>query len=201
MTRTASSSSFRNHLILGGLALLVLITRTQPAEHFLDLPDASWAAFFIAGFYLRGASVARWAFALLMLETVAIDWIATQHMGVSDFCMTPAYGFLMPTHAAMWAGGFLLRRHAQSENGHALVALAVLAFGATTLAYTISNGGFYWFGGRYPDPHAAEYAERFAMYYRWFVLVPCTYIAAAACVHVGVTRALRVPTAERNDIG
>jgi hypothetical protein len=196
---TRSPSSTFNYLILGGLALLLLITRMQPVEHFLDLPDASWAAFFIAGYYLRGASIARWAFGLLMLEAVAIDWIATQHLGVSDFCMTPAYWFLLPTHAAMWAGGYLLRRHAQVENGHALAALVVLAFAATTLAYTISNGGFYWFGGRYPDPHFAEYVERFAMYYRWFVLVPCTYIAAAAFVHVGVTRALRAPTGERDD--
>lgn len=196
MTR---SSPLASHLILGGLALLMAITRAQPVEHFLELPDASWAVFFIAGFYLRDPGTARWAFPLLMLEAVAIDWIATQHLGVSDFCMTPAYWFLLPTHAAMWVGGFLVRRHVQVENAHALIALAVLAFSATTLAYTISNGGFYWFGGRYPDPHMAEYLERFAMYYRWFLLVPCAYIAAAACVHVGVKRALRAPTSESQD--
>lgn len=195
---TRSPSSPVSWLILGGLALLVLITRAQPVEHFLDLPDASWAAFFIAGFYLRDG-VARWAFPLLMLETVAIDWIATQHLGVSDFCLTPAYGFLLPTHAVMWGGGWLLRRHAQVDNAHALLALGVLAFGASTLAFTISNGGFYWFGGRDPDPHVARYVERFAMYYRWFVLVPCAYIAATACVHVGVTRAFRAGDALTRD--
>ena len=195
------SSPSASPYILGGLALLMLITRTQPVEHFLELPDASWAVFFIAGFYLRD-SLGRWAFPLLMLEAVAIDWIATQHLGVSDFCMTPAYWFLLPTHAVMWFGGFLLRQHAPAQNVHALLALVLLAFSASTLAYTISNGGFYWFGGRYPDPHAAEYLERFAMYYRWFVLVPCAYIAAAACVHVGVTRALLAPTTgERSDAG
>ncbi|MCC2656451.1 MAG: hypothetical protein K0Q76_1559 [Panacagrimonas sp.] len=195
---TRSSSFPLSWSILGGLALLMLITRTQPVEHFLELPDASWAVFFIAGFYLRGL-VARWAFPLLMLEAVAIDWIATQHLGVSAFCMTAAYWFLLPTHAVMWAGGHLLRRHAQVENAHALIALSVAAFCATSLAYTISNGGFYWFGGRYPSPNAAEYVERFATYYRWFLLVPCAYIAAAACVHVGVTRAMRASTGEQEN--
>lgn len=196
MTRSPSSSPV-SWSILGGLALLVLITRAQPVGHFLDLPDASWAAFFIAGFYLRDGGVARLAFPLLMLETIAIDWIATQHLGVSDFCMTPAYWFLLPTHAVMWGGGYLLRRHAQVDNAHALVALCVLAFSVSTLAFTISNGGFYWFGGRYPDPNVTQYLERFAMYYRWFVLVPCAYIAATACVHVGITRALRADAVAR----
>lgn len=197
MTRPSQSPSLA---ILGGLALLMLITRAQPVEHFLELPDASWAVFFIAGFYLRD-QIGRRAFPLLMLEAVAIDWIATQHLGLSGFCMTPAYWFLLPTHAVMWVGGRLLRRHAQAQNAQALLALGVLAFSATTLAYTISNGGFYWFGGRYPNPHMAEYLKRFAMYYRWFVLVPCAYIAAAACVHVGVTRALRAPTGAQENAG
>jgi cation transport ATPase len=190
-------SPFVSYWILGGLALLMFVTRAQPVEHFLELPDASWAVFFIAGFYLRDH--ARTAFALLMLEAVAIDWVATQHLGVSAYCMTPAYAFLLPTHAAMWAGGHLLRGHARVENAHALLALVVLAFSATTLAYAISNGGFYWFGGRYPEPNAAQYLERFAMYYPRFLLTPCAYIAAAACVHVGVGRALRTPVGPQED--
>lgn len=190
MTPVPSLSTRTSWSILGGLALLMLITRAQPVEHFLELPDASWAVFFIAGFYLRDG-LARRGFALLMLEAVAIDWIATQHLGVSAYCLTPAYGFLLPAHAVMWAGGALLRRHASEQNGHSLAALAVLAIGATTLAYAISNGSFYWFGGRVASPSAAGYVENFATYVRWFMLVPCAYIAAAACLHVGLTRALR----------
>ena len=164
-------------LILGGLALLMLITRFQPIEHFLELPDASWAVFFIAGFYL--ASMAR--------------------MGVSNFCVTPAYWFLVPTYAAMWLGGHCLRRYA-NQNWRGLVMLATSAFIATTLAYVISNGGFYWFGGRYPEPNLAQYLERFTQYYRWFLLVPCAYIGAAALVHVSLQRAFGAPISESDDM-
>ena len=163
-------------LILGGLALLMLITRFQPIEHFLELPDASWAVFFIAGFYL--ASMARWAFPLLIVLSVAIDWVAIQYMGVSNFC---------------------LRRYA-NQNWRGLVMLATSAFIATTLAYVISNGGFYWFGGRYPEPNLAQYLERFTQYYRWFLLVPCAYIGAAALVHVSLQRAFGAPISESDDM-
>lgn len=182
-------------LILAGLALLMLITRFQPIDHFLELPDASWAVFFIAGFYLVG--MARWAFPLLIALTVAIDNVAIQYMGVSNYCVTPAYWFLVPTHAVMWLGGYWLRGHC-SQDWRGLLSLAASAFIATTLAYGISNGGFYWFGGRYPEPNMAQYLERFALYYRWFLLVPCAYIGAAALLHVGLHRAFGAPVSESN---
>lgn len=182
----------------GGLALLMFITRFQPLEHFLELPDASWAVFFIAGFYLRGH--ARWAFPLLMLEAALIDGIATGLLGVSDFCITPAYGFLIPTHAVMWFGGHWLRGCAQ-EDLPGLVRLAGAAFVCTSLAYLISNGGFYWFGGRYAEPHVTEYLARAAQYYRGFLLVPCAYIATAALLHVGIRRVLRATDTSLRDAG
>lgn len=180
--------------IFGGLALLMFLSRFQPIEHFLEIPDASWAVFFIGGFYL--AAFTRWALPLLMLEAVLIDWFAVTAMGVSNFCITPSYWFLVPTHAVMWFGGTWLRRHAR-EDARGLLWLVASALVCTTLAYAISNGGFYWFGGRYPEPNLAQYAERFLAYYRWFLLVPCAYIAAAAFVHVGLRRALGAPVDQR----
>jgi hypothetical protein len=50
------------------LAAVMAATRLN---HFGVVPDASWAVFFIAGFYLRGS--ARWAFPALMVLAVAID--------------------------------------------------------------------------------------------------------------------------------
>ncbi|MGB0954617.1 MAG: hypothetical protein ACPGZP_01305 [Panacagrimonas sp.] len=180
-------------LILTGLALLMTITRFQPLDHFLELPDASWSVFFIAGFYLVG--MARWAFPALIALSVAIDWVAIQHLGVSNYCVTPAYWFLIPTHAVMWFGGYWLRQRA-SQDWRGLLRLAASAFIASSVAYMISNGGFYWFGGRYPEPNVAQYLERFARYYQWFLLVPCAYIGTAALLHVGVQRAVAATVRE-----
>lgn len=171
--------------ILAALALLMLATRFH---HFQPVPDASWAIFFIGGFYLRGLS--RWAFPLLMVEAVLVDAFATQTLGVSDFCITPAYGLLIPTHAVLWLGGAWLQTRARLDL-RGLAPLAASALVSVTLAYAISNGGFYWFGGRYADPHFAQYVERFFLYYGHFLIVPCAYIAAAAAVHVSVVWNLR----------
>lgn len=173
--------------LLAGLALLMLATRFH---HFLAIPDASWAIFFVAGFYLSGLT--RWALPLLMIETVLIDWFAMQQLGVSDFCLTPAYGFLVPTHAALWLGGHWMRRHA-THDGRGLLWLALSAFISVSLAFVISNGGFYWFSGAFPSPSAADYVARFFDYYGHFLAVPCAYIAAAAAMHLCVGSALRTP--------
>ena len=59
-------------IVLSLLALLMLATRSHVFSHFTPVPDASWAVFFIGGFYLRGWG--RWAFPLLMVLAVGIDW-------------------------------------------------------------------------------------------------------------------------------
>lgn len=185
MTPSNSLTRPQQYLILAVLAGLMAITRYH---HFVPVPDASWAIFFIGGFYLKGLS--RWAFPGLMLEAAVIDYVATSHLGVSAYCMTPAYAFLVPTHAVMWLGGFWLQSRA-SLDGRGLLALAVSSVVASSLAFTSSNGGFYWFGGRYPTPNLAQYLERFAEYYPHFVAVPCMYIAFAAAIHVALAMSRR----------
>lgn len=171
--------------ILAGLSLLMLATRFH---HFLPVPDASWAVFFLGGFYLRG--LARWALPLLMIEAVLIDWFATQHLGVSSYCLTPAYAFLIPTHAVLWfGGGWLQARLRLDLRGAALFAAS--AFLSVTAAYVISNTSSYWLGGQVPAPNLAEYLANFSRYYVHFLVVPCAYLAAAALVHVGIVWNLR----------
>jgi hypothetical protein len=171
------------------LALLMLSTRFA---HFAQLPDASWAVFFAGGFYFSGQGAGRRglaAFAALMLEAVAIDYIVIQHLGVSNFCVTPAYAFLVPTHGVLWLAGVWLRR------GYAFRAVTLLRFAcvaivATHLAYLISNGAFYWLGGRYAEPNAGEYLARFSRYYVNFIAVTPGYLAVIALLHVAAAAVL-----------
>ena len=72
-----------------------------------------------------------------------------------------------------------------------LLKLAGCSFIATSLAYWISNGAFYWLGGRYAEPNLAQYLERFFMYYGHFLLVTMSYITLAAVVHLSVILSLR----------
>lgn len=188
MNPSSSLARPQQYAVLAALAVLMAVTRYH---HFVPVPDASWAIFFIGGCYLKGLS--RWAFPVLMLEAAAIDYFSTQHLGVSSYCMSPAYAFLVPTHAALWLGGNLLAGQL-ARGGSALkglTALGVSAFVSVSVAFALSNGGFYWFGGRYPTPNVDEYLSRFAQYYPHFLAMPCLYIGIVAAIHVAIVSTRR----------
>jgi hypothetical protein len=91
----------RTLAITSVLATLMLATRYHNFGSALHLPDASLAMFFLAGFYLRPA----WLFPFYLLEAGLIYYLVIMLGGVSDWCVTPAYGFLIPTYACLWYGG------------------------------------------------------------------------------------------------
>jgi len=177
----------QQYSVFTALALMMAFTRYH---HFLPIPDASWAIYFVGGFYLKGMS--RWAFPALMLEAMAIDYVTTQHFGVSSYCITPAYAFLVPTHAALWLGGYWLQTRLRLDvQGKGLLGLGFLAgsaFVAVSIAFAISNGSFYWLGGRHAEPNMVDWIGNFAKWYPYFLSVPLMYIAIVAAIHVLVAR-------------
>ena len=200
MNTASNRSRSSQWTIFGLLALLMLSTRYA---HFAQLPDASWAAFFAGGFYFSGRGAGRRGLAVftaLMLEAGAIDTVAIQPLGVGNYCVTPAYAVLVPTYGVLWFGGAWLRR-GYAFTPSTLLRFALAAIVATHLAYLISNGSFYWLGGRYADPNLGEYLRRFAQFYVNFVSVTPGYLAIIALLHIAaasVLPALRAAaTAER----
>lgn len=146
----------------GAVALMALMAATR-FHHFgtpFALPDASLAIFFCAGLWLGG----RYLFAMLLLEAGLIDYLAITKLGVSDFCVSKAYVFLIASYGAMWLGGKWCRQFAHLSlvsAGQQLMALVV----STSIAFLFSNGSFYWLSGRYPEGSWVQYIERVAMYY------------------------------------
>ncbi len=173
--------------LFAAFAALMLATRFHHFGTALHLPDASMALFFLGGLYLRR----HWQFAVFIVLAVAIDWIAIEHAGVSDFCVTPAYSFLLPAYAVLWYGGRLYADRLQpswrSMTGAALVALA-----CASLSFAISNGAFYWLGGRYANPHVAEYLARAWQWGPLFVRTTLAYVVVALAAHALAAWALRV---------
>jgi hypothetical protein len=170
---------------LAGLAILagmMLATRFSHSGSATLLPDASVAVFFLAGFYLRRAVY----LVPLMLLAGVIDYAATQHMGVSAYCLSPAYPFLIPTYAAMWFGGrWYAARHTFAPAS--LAPLAISLFVSGTIAFLISNYSFYLFSDRYTSWSWAEYNALSASYYLPYMGVAIFYVALAALAHVAVT--------------
>jgi len=161
-------------------ALVLMLAAAMLATRQIDpgvLPDASWAVFFLGGFILGS----RYLFALFMALAVAVDYIATQHLGVSSYCLSRAYLFVLPAYATLWWGGYRSARHWQrAESLRSCARLGITLVAAVSLCFLISNASFYWLGGRVAAPHLAGWLANFRQWYGYFLAVPCAYVALAA---------------------
>jgi hypothetical protein len=148
-----SRIALRSPGILAVLAVLMAATRFHHTGTPWALPDASLAVFFLGGFYSGGLL----PFAGLLIEAGLVDYWAIAHAGVSDYCVTPAYGFLIPTYAAMWwAGQWSARMPVAGLLGLSRIAAALLV--STMLAFLISNGSFFVFSGRLAGADGLDYS-------------------------------------------
>lgn len=167
-----------------GLGLMAFMAATR-FHHFgdtLHLPDASWAIFFAAGFYLSPV----WLLAL-MTEAFAIDYASIGMLGTSAFCVTPAYAALIPAYTALWFGGRWMA-HKTDTGMQGLAKLTGAALASTAVAFVISNGAFYWFGGRVAATSNAQFVQTFVDYAPSFFGSTLMYLAVIAVAHVVVAQ-------------
>ena len=187
----------KNALIIAVLlALLMAATRPHPIGALTHLPDASIAIFFAAGFYLG-----RWLlFAFYCSLAALLDFLSITAGGVSSFCATPAYGFLIPTYAVAWQAGILFKEHYALTWRSALI-FAALALAAASIAFIISNGSFYLLSGYYGAPDWSEYRRGFGLYYPYYVISALAYILALGLIHVGLQYLRKTAQPERPEYG
>jgi len=200
---TASSSSLTKDLRLGLFLLLGLVMVATRSHHFNALPDASWAVFFLAGFYLSkgkpeepvtlaGGSF-RWAFPLLMALAVAIDYAVISAQGIdfwSHYCVSPAYWFLVPSYAALWFGGAWLRARYRGLHLREGALLVVSVMLAASLCYLISNGSFYWISPNVPARSFGGWITNLGDWYLPFMQTTLIYVGIGAALHVATTFAV-----------
>ena len=172
-------TSHTRSLALGALLMLAMAaTRMHHSGTPLHFPDASLAVFLLAGSLIASPLL----LGALFLEAVLIDYLAITQFGVSDFCVTPAYWFLIPTYAVLWfAGRSYARIHQNTPRS--LGVFAAISFAAISTAFLISNGAFYAFSGRFPDMNIAEYTARVAQYYLPYLTSAVTYLVPAVLLY------------------
>ena len=158
------------------LPLVALMGATR-MHHFggaFSLPDASLAVFFLAGLFFSS----RIFFAALLLEA-----------GLSDFCVSPAYAFLIPTYFAMWFSGRLSANFKSMQGSEFTLSIPAMAtlFLATSSAYLISNGSFYWLSDNILQRDFSKYVEQLSHYYAPYM----GYAFMYAVVGFAVTRAVK----------
>jgi hypothetical protein len=184
MTATAQRT-----LILMLLAALMAATRIN---HFAPVPDASWAIFFVGGFYL--STWTRWAFPLLMALAVAIDYVVITGTGANfwqHYCVSPAYWCLVPAYFSMWAGGLWLRRRGVGVDLRSLGLLAVAVVASTIACQLIAQGSFYWVSNSVSNPTLAGWWQNYVQYLAPYMQTAAMYVAGAAVVHVAATSLAR----------
>lgn len=177
-----NNTRIKSIAIFAVLVALVATTRSHHFDSLNHLPDASLAAFLLAGMFLSFAS-----FPVLLVVAGTADYFAFNYAGVSDWCFSPAYWFLIPTYAVMWyAGRFYKTRH--SISWHGLSLFAVTALVATSVAFVISSGSFYLLSGRFADMTALQYAAAVAKYYPPYLVSAFLYLSIAVVVQVAAAK-------------
>ncbi len=214
-TSSSSGLSWRSGLF-ALLALIMIATRSSlMRDHIAPLPDASWAVFFIAGFYFSGATRARLygllaptlaaaSFVLLMTLAVLIDYVVISAQGIafwSHYCVSPGYWVLLPAYAVLWLGGAWLRAHYRGLHARELGLLALSAVVAIGLCFAISDSSYYWLSdswmaGTTATRSVAGWLKNFTDWYWIFTRTTLAYLAVAALIHALAVQWLRaLPTA------
>jgi len=171
------SSLSQTWITIIGLILAMAVTRFNHFGSASSLPDASWAVFFLGGLYLaRYPRTALALFTTLVLLAGLIDFYVTTMQGVSDWCITPAYWFLIPTYGSLWfVGRWFALNHSIDNKGWRWLILS--AWLANSFAFFLSNASFYLVSGRINEMAATEYVSRVSEYYVSYVSMSMLYIA------------------------
>lgn len=160
----------KQYLTIFALAMLMALTRSDHYGSAITLPDASLAVFYLAGIFSCGIA----SLAVLLAEAALLDYIAITHWQVSDYCISPAYVFLIPTYAVMFIAGRWSAKYAALDV-HDLSRLIAYLLAAVTMAFLISNGSFYLLSGKFPELSVVQYAERVAQYYPAYISATFVY--------------------------
>lgn len=175
--------SLRSRLaIFTALAVVMAATRLN---HFGAVPDASWAVFFLAGFYLRGS--VRWAFPALMALAVAVDYVVIRGAGLdfwTHYCISPGYWFLVPAHLSLWAGGSLVRRYYREPSWRLLGLTLVSMVASVAACHLFAQGGFYWLSDSVAQPSLAGWAGNYADWFGPYLRTTSLYVGIAIVAHL-----------------
>ena len=174
------------------LTALMVVTRSGHLGTAWSPPDATWAVLYIAGFYFGRDW--RWALPALLCTAMAVDFIVIRDFGVSSYCVTVAYVFMLPAYAALWSAGAWMRRAYRHEPADLARWVASLGL-AGSLCFFLTNATFYWLGGRITNPSLAGWWHSFTHWYPGFVGVPFVYAGIAGLLHAALARPARAQVA------
>jgi len=180
------------------LSLLILVMAATRVNHFAAIPDASWAVFFIGGFYL--ARWTRWAFPLLMVFAVLVDWIVIRSTGIDfwqHYCVSPGYWLLLPAYFSLWAGGLLLGHNYHGAHWSVLAKGVPLLVVSVALCHLLAQGGFYWTSRNVAEPTLAGWARNYADWFGPYLRTTSLYVGLAAALQLACEQLVKLAHTRR----
>jgi hypothetical protein len=133
------NQSNKQYLLLITLFFLMVITRDSHSLTSLNLPDATFAVFFIGGYNFRNI---RW-FSFLFLLSTLIDVTTSLVNPSMSLWHNISYLGMIFAYGAMWLGGFLSAKIKTSIYFLISSAIsAVIAFIISTQTYNLFSGNF-----------------------------------------------------------
>ena len=184
------------------LVLLAVALSATRLHHFALVPDASWAVFFVAGFYLR--DWVRGAFPALMALAVLVDVLVVTSQGTpfwQSYCVSPAYAALLPAYYALWAGGQWLARGGDVASPRRAARLLLALPLAVVACHLVAQGSFYWISANIAEPTVAGWWENFTTWLVPYLRVTAAYVALVALAHVAIVRGAPLFAARRASAG
>jgi len=177
------------------LLLLALLMTATRINHFAPLPDASWAVFFLGGFYLRAWT--RFAFPALMALAVVIDWLVISAQGIAfwqHYCVSPGYMALVPAYLVLWTGGAWLQGRPPRAAWQMLARGAAVLVLSVALCHLIAQGAFYWASRSVAEPSIGGWLQNYADWFGPYLRTAVIYTALAVVLHAAVRAVSRLGT-------
>jgi len=168
-------------LIIVVLLIFLTLSRISIIPY---LEDASWAVFFLIGFYLRSYI----GLPLMMIAAIAIDFaqIAIRG-GHQDYYLSPSYFYIIPAYASLWfAGRFFASKY--SENLKGLLIFFLSAIVGIIVCHLISSGGYYWMSMNFIELSFTEFITRTLEYLPLALKINLVYLSITAVMHLLVLK-------------
>jgi len=183
-----SLSKRQNIFLIFGLSAIMWLTRGHHMASLTHLPDASWAIFFIVGFYFSSFAV----IALFLAQAFLIDYLVLTQLGIGQSCFTIAYSFLLPAYLSLWfAGKWISRRYTLNLAGFKNLILSAVS--GIIICELISSGSYYFINVP-GTASVGEFMGRLALYLPQALVITMSYLIVALVTHLVVIAAAHKAT-------
>ena len=135
------NQSNKKYLLLAVLVFIMALTRNSHSLTSLNLPDATFAIFFIGGYSFKNI---RWFSFFLLLSTL-IDATSSLISPSMNLWQNISYFGVIFAYGAMWLGGFLSAKNKPS------IYFLTGSMISTTITFVISTQTYNLLSGTFPN--------------------------------------------------